>query len=86
MKVKEPISKVQTRLSQPLVGIVPEHHSLRPVDDSAIPMQLIITYRYQCPNTPPPKLKTKTIHESAFPVFWVEVLDEAHQNGCPLIR
>jgi xeroderma pigmentosum group C-complementing protein len=29
---------------------------------------------------PPPKSKTKTIHESPYPVFWVEVLDEAHQK------
>jgi len=36
------------------------------------------------PIRPPPKLKTKTIHESAFPVFWVEVLDEAHQKWLPV--
>jgi len=32
------------------------------------------------PSRPPPKPKTRTIHESAYPVFWVEVLDEAHQK------
>ena len=32
----------------------------------------------------PPKLKRKVIHESAFPVFWVEVFDEAYQKWIPV--
>lgn len=36
------------------------------------------------PVRPPPKPKTKTIHESPFPVYWVEVLDEAHQKWFPV--
>lgn len=32
------------------------------------------------PVVTPPKPKTKTIHESPYPIFWVEVLDEAHQK------
>jgi xeroderma pigmentosum group C-complementing protein len=36
------------------------------------------------PSLPPPRPKTKTIHESPYPVFWVEVLDEAHQKWFPV--
>ncbi|KAM3065231.1 hypothetical protein ACMFMG_010425 [Clarireedia jacksonii] len=36
------------------------------------------------PPPPPPKPKPKTIHESAYPVFWVEVLDVAHQKWIPV--
>ena len=32
------------------------------------------------PARPPPKPKVKKIHESPYPVFWLEVLDEAHQR------
>lgn len=44
---------------------------------------------YQIPNVsppvrPPPRPKRKVIHESPFPVFWVEVLDEAHQKWLPV--
>ncbi|KAL3421838.1 DNA repair protein [Phlyctema vagabunda] len=38
----------------------------------------------QTPSRPPPIPKSKEIHESAFPVFWVEVLDEAHQKWFPV--
>ena len=36
------------------------------------------------PTRPPPRPKTKTIHESPYPVFWVEVLDGAHQKWFPV--
>jgi xeroderma pigmentosum group C-complementing protein len=36
------------------------------------------------PSRPPPKAKVKAIHESPYPVFWVEVLDEAHQKWFPV--
>ena len=36
------------------------------------------------PTRPPPKPKAKTINESPYPVFWVEVLDEAHQKWFPV--
>ena len=36
------------------------------------------------PSRPPPMPKAKTIHESPYPVFWVEVLDEAHQKWFPV--
>lgn len=32
----------------------------------------------------PPKPKTKIIHESPYPIFWVEVLDDAHQKWLPV--
>ena len=32
----------------------------------------------------PPKQKRKVIQESSYPVFWVEVFDEAHQNWFPV--
>ena len=32
----------------------------------------------------PPKPKIKIIHESPYPIFWVEVLDEAHQKWLPV--
>ena len=32
----------------------------------------------------PPKPKRKVIHESPYPVFWVEVFDEAHQKWFPV--
>ncbi|KAE8453218.1 hypothetical protein EG329_011285 [Mollisiaceae sp. DMI_Dod_QoI] len=32
----------------------------------------------------PPKPKAKVIHESPYPVFWVEVFDEAHQKWLPV--
>jgi xeroderma pigmentosum group C-complementing protein len=32
----------------------------------------------------PPKPKRKAIHESPYPVFWVEVFDEAHQKWFPV--
>ncbi|CZR52237.1 related to xeroderma pigmentosum group C complementing factor (homolog to excision repair protein RAD4) [Phialocephala subalpina] len=32
----------------------------------------------------PPKPKPKPIHESPYPVFWVEVFDEAHQKWLPV--
>lgn len=32
----------------------------------------------------PPKPKPKVIHESSYPVFWVEVFDEAHQKWFPV--
>ena len=32
----------------------------------------------------PPKPKVKIIHESPYPVFWVEVLDDAHQKWFPV--
>jgi len=32
----------------------------------------------------PPKPKRKVIHESSYPVFWVEVFDEAHQKWFPV--
>jgi xeroderma pigmentosum group C-complementing protein len=32
----------------------------------------------------PPKSKQKTIHESPYPIFWVEVFDEAHQKWFPV--
>lgn len=35
-------------------------------------------------NSPKPKLKQKRIRESPYPVFWVEVLDEAHQKWMPV--
>jgi xeroderma pigmentosum group C-complementing protein len=34
--------------------------------------------------SPKPKAKQKRIRESPFPVFWVEVLDEAHQKWMPV--
>lgn len=36
------------------------------------------------PSRPPPKAKPKPIYESPYPVFWVEVLDEAHQKWFPV--
>lgn len=36
------------------------------------------------PAITPPKPKVKVIHESPYPVFWVEVLDEAHQKWFPV--
>ncbi|PQE30468.1 hypothetical protein CJF32_00010257 [Rutstroemia sp. NJR-2017a WRK4] len=33
---------------------------------------------------PPPKPKPKHIHESPYPIFWVEVLDVAHQKWIPV--
>jgi len=36
------------------------------------------------PPRPPPNPKPKPIHESPFPVFWVEVFDEAHQKWLPI--
>ena len=36
------------------------------------------------PVRPPPRPKKKVIHESPFPVYWVEVLDEAHQKWLPV--
>lgn len=36
------------------------------------------------PPRPPQKLKPKPITESPHPVFWVEVLDEAHQKWLPV--
>ena len=36
------------------------------------------------PSRPPSRPKAKTIHESPYPVFWVEVLDEAHQKWLPV--
>jgi xeroderma pigmentosum group C-complementing protein len=36
------------------------------------------------PVRPPPKPKVKVIHESPYPVFWVEVLDAAHQKWVPV--
>jgi xeroderma pigmentosum group C-complementing protein len=36
------------------------------------------------PAVTPPKPKVKIIHESPFPIFWVEVLDEAHQKWLPV--
>lgn len=36
------------------------------------------------PATTPPKLKAKSIHESLYPIIWVEVLDEAHQKWFPV--
>ena len=36
------------------------------------------------PPRPPPNPKPKPIHESPFPVFWVEVFDEAHQKWLPV--
>ena len=36
------------------------------------------------PVRPPPTPKPRVIHESPFPVFWVEVLDEAHQKWFPV--
>lgn len=38
----------------------------------------------RAPARPPPMPKKKTIHESPFPVFWIEVLDEAHQKWMPV--
>lgn len=34
--------------------------------------------------SPKPKLKQKRIRESPYPVFWIEVLDEAHQKWMPI--
>lgn len=36
------------------------------------------------PPPPPPRPKRKVIHESPYPVFWVEVFDEAHQKWFPV--
>lgn len=36
------------------------------------------------PVVTPPRPKVKIIHESPFPIFWVEVLDEAHQKWLPV--
>ncbi|RDW85638.1 hypothetical protein BP5796_03963 [Coleophoma crateriformis] len=36
------------------------------------------------PPRAPPKPKTKPIYESPYPVYWVEVLDEAHQKWFPV--
>ncbi|KAK0126893.1 hypothetical protein ONS96_006458 [Cadophora gregata f. sp. sojae] len=36
------------------------------------------------PPRPPPKPKAKPVHESPYPVFWVEVFDEAHQKWLPV--
>lgn len=36
------------------------------------------------PSRPPQKPKSKRITESPYPVFWVEVLDEAHQKWLPV--
>jgi xeroderma pigmentosum group C-complementing protein len=36
------------------------------------------------PAITPPKPKAKMIHESPYPIFWVEVLDEAHQKWIPV--
>jgi len=32
----------------------------------------------------PPKAKPKEIHESLYPIFWLEVLDKAHQKWIPV--
>ena len=36
------------------------------------------------PARPPPKPKSKSIIESPYPIFWVEVFDEAHQKWFPV--
>lgn len=36
------------------------------------------------PTRVPPKPRTKVIHETPYPVYWVEVLDEAHQKWFPV--
>ncbi|KAH6713868.1 hypothetical protein BKA61DRAFT_518764 [Leptodontidium sp. MPI-SDFR-AT-0119] len=36
------------------------------------------------PPRPPPKPKAKPIHESDYPIFWVEVFDSAHQKWFPV--
>jgi xeroderma pigmentosum group C-complementing protein len=36
------------------------------------------------PSRVPPKTKRKIIQESPYPVFWVEVFDEAHQKWLPI--
>ncbi|RFU27403.1 hypothetical protein B7463_g8935, partial [Scytalidium lignicola] len=36
------------------------------------------------PPPPPPRPKQKLIRESPYPVYWVEVLDEAHQKWIPV--
>jgi len=36
------------------------------------------------PAPPSPRPKRKVIHESPYPVFWVEVFDEAHQKWFPV--
>jgi xeroderma pigmentosum group C-complementing protein len=36
------------------------------------------------PTRSPPKPKRKVMHESPYPVFWVEVFDEAHQKWFPV--
>jgi len=36
------------------------------------------------PARPPPKPKSKAIIESPYPIFWVEVFDEAHQKWFPV--
>lgn len=36
------------------------------------------------PTRPPPKPRRKRIIESPYPVFWLEVLDEAHQKWMPV--
>ncbi|TVY45492.1 DNA repair protein rhp41 [Lachnellula subtilissima] len=38
----------------------------------------------RAPMRPPPRPKKKEIHESPFPVYWIEVLDEAHQKWLPV--
>lgn len=38
----------------------------------------------RAPVRPPPRPKKKVIQESPFPVYWVEVLDEAHQKWLPV--
>jgi xeroderma pigmentosum group C-complementing protein len=34
--------------------------------------------------SPKPKPKQRRIHESPYPIFWIEVLDEAHQRWMPV--
>ncbi|TVY57478.1 DNA repair protein rhp41 [Lachnellula cervina] len=38
----------------------------------------------RAPVRPPPRPKKKVIQESPFPIYWVEVLDEAHQKWLPV--
>ncbi|KAK6586879.1 hypothetical protein PZA11_000169 [Diplocarpon coronariae] len=38
----------------------------------------------KAPPRPPPRPKARTIVESDYPVFWVEVFDEAHQKWFPV--
>jgi xeroderma pigmentosum group C-complementing protein len=40
--------------------------------------------QFNSPHKPSPKSKKKQIVESPFPVFWVEILDEAHQMWLPI--